>query len=83
MALNFTYSVLFLYNEIALPEFLYEEYWTYPQRFRHAGAAILGGSIGILLAEKYKPFGFIFRWLDKYLDKKERTKEKDQFNNKF
>ena len=78
--LNFTYSVSLLFSEIVLPEFLYEEYWTYPRRFSHAGAAILGGSTGVLLAKKWNLLDFVFRRLDKYLNGRERKKQKDNFD---
>lgn len=73
------FEILADLQELAMPEYFYEEYWTIKRRLSHALAAILGGSTGVLLAKKCRPFDFIFRRLDKYLDAKERKKEEDRF----
>ena len=52
----FGFEILADLQEIALPEYFYEEYWTIQKRLSCALAAILGGSLGVLLAKKCRPF---------------------------
>tara|TARA_B100001250_G_scaffold260609_1_gene224440 strand:+ start:709 stop:963 length:255 start_codon:yes stop_codon:yes gene_type:complete len=73
----FSFELLADLQEMAMPEYFYEEYWTMNRRLSHALASILGGSLGVLWAKKCRPFDFIFRRLDKHLEKKEKEKEKD------
>ena len=70
----FSFEILADLQEVALPEYFYEEYWTIQKRLSCALAAILGGSLGVLWAKKCRPFDFIFRRLDKHLEKKEKLK---------
>ena len=74
----FSFEILADLQEIALPEYFYEEYWTIQKRLSRALAAILGGSLGVLLAKKCRPFDFIFRRLDKHLDKRLAKKEEER-----
>ena len=73
----FSFEILAYLQEVAMPEYFYEEYWTVKRRLSHAFASILGGSVGVLWAKKCRPFDFIFRRLDKRLEGKEKAKEKD------
>ena len=74
--LNQFLSLIFAELETALPEFLYEEYWTLKRKLLGASSMILGNLTGYFLCRKnLNPFSFIYRRLDKRREMKEREEE--------
>jgi len=64
--------------EIALPEMLHREFWTWKMKLLGAASTILGCLLGKYSDKKWNPLRFVFRRLEKRWERKAREEEDER-----